>query len=656
MKKDIHMRKKLSGLLILTFFIFNYTYAYAQTDLTKLNLDELMNIEVYSAAKKPERVFDTAAAIFVITPEDIHRSGATNIPELLRMVPGIRVEKINSHDWDVSIRGFNGSIYANKLLVLIDGRSVYSPLYAGVIWDLQDVVLEDIERIEVIRGPGGALWGANAVNGVINIITKKAKDTQGSLISVGGGTEERAFTTARYGGKSGDWFYRTYVKYFDREEGFSTTGNGVDDWDMTKAGFRAEKEKFTIQGDYYELNAGQLSTLTSFTPPYQQTFKDISRAKGGNLVSTYEDTDWQLKMYWDVTDVQAEPLGERRDQIDLEYTRQLHLTQMQDINWGLGYHLNLENMNNTVTETINRTSTTDQLFSLFVQDEIKAMDEKIKFTVGSKLEHNIYTGLEVEPNVRVLYHLTDKSQVWAAASRSVRTPSRFERNGQVVHFVRDIPLPIFERLIGNQDVTSEKMRAFELGYRNELNKNANFDLALFSDYYDQLIGFDYARIFFTVQNGDLFGTYPTGNVMRGEVHGLELTGDVRLKEWWKLKAYYSFTKMSLKMEPNFKVFGGIGLAKSLEELTPVNTSYLRSSFDLPHGFELDATFRYTSTFDFGSIPSVAELDINVSRNIKGWEVALVGQNLIESHHKESIIGDTLTQIGRSFYLKLTKRF
>lgn len=643
-------------LTISLFFIFlsiNRVFAEnTEMDLTNLSLEDLMNVEVYSAAKKEESIFDTAAAISVITSEDIRRSGATNIPDVLRMVPGIRVLKINSHSWDISIRGFNGSTFANKLLVLIDGRSVYTPLYGGVNWILQDVVLEDVERIEVIRGPGGTLWGANAVNGVINIITKKAKDTQGTLISTGGGTEERGFATARYGGTSGDWFYRSYAKYFNRDEGFQSNGTDVDNWDMAKAGFRAEKDKLTLEGEFYELNSGQRATLTNYSPPYTETFKETGVGRGGHLLSTYAEEDWFFKMYWDVTVADTQAIGERRDQIELEYTRQLHLNDIQDIMWGLGYRLQLEDMNNTVTATINEGETTDQLFSLFIQDEIKA-SEKLKFIVGSKFERNTDTGIEIQPNVRALYHLTDTSQIWAAASRAVRTPSRLDTDGQITAFLGVVPPPAFRQTLGSENLKAETMRAFEMGYRNQPNKKMMFDIAAFSDFYDDLIGQDYGRFVNTNNGSQIIQTIPTANAIEGEVHGIELSTDIQLKEWWKVKAYYSFIKMRLTMAPDFR---DVGLPALLNQATPVHSSYVRSSFNLPHGFELDTTFHYTSRYYVGLIHSVAELDVNLGKTIKGWQVAFVGQNLIERHHKESILSATATQVERSWYLKVTREF
>ncbi len=561
--------------------------AFAQSDLTQMSMEQLMNIQVTSAAKKPEPIWDTAAAITVITQEDIRRSGATNIPDLLRMVPGIRVQQTTANSWDISIRGFNGSIYANKLLVLIDGRSVYAPLHGGVFWTIQDVVLEDIERIEIIRGPGGTLWGANAVNGVINIITKKAKDTQGTLVTAGGGSDERGFSTVRYGGHTHDWDYRIYSKYDTYGKGFSTTGSNTDNWDIAQAGFRADKDKLTLQGDYFNGDVDTTSTMTSLTAPFSQTVNDTDKTQGWNLLGNYTDDDWYFKTYWDVTQLDLNILNETRNQIDMEYNRLVTLSAQQNINWGLTYHLNLERESNTETLAIEKPSQTDQLFSTYLQDEYTTLDEKWKFTLGSKFEHNIYTGFEFQPNVRALYHINDTNEVWAAASRAVRTPSRLESSGVITAYVNGLG---FVKLLGNDDLESEKLRALELGYRNQLTEKITSDLALFSDYYDDLSIINYGAATFTTLDGQLLETIPYSNAAHGEVHGAEISTDVKINDWWKLTAYYSFIKMDLKMNSGFT---DDGVTTALNEATPMNSSYLRSSFNLPHGVEFDATFRYT---------------------------------------------------------------
>ncbi len=644
---------KNSGFVIIAlacFFSFQCPKAWAQSykdDLTAVRLEDLMNMQVYSASKKPESILDTAAAMTVITSEDIRRSGATSIPEVLRMVPDVYVQKTDSNSWDVSARGFTGSIYANKLLVMIDGRSVYSPLYGGVFWDVQNVVMEDIERIEVIRGPGGTLWGANAVNGVINIITKKAKNTPGTLISTGGGTEEKFFGNVRYGGheEKTDWYYRGYGKYFSRDDGYRVDGQDYDDWDMAQGGFRAEKDKLTVQGDIYHGNIGQRVTLVDFALPSITPLNEHADAKGWNLLSRYEDEDWSLQGYWDRTERNSALYRETRDRMDVEYKRILSVTARQEIVWGMGSRLDLEDMGQT-NEVVIRNPGTDYQMNFFIQDEIKAMEDKLKFILGSKLEYNIYTHFEVQPNVRALYHITEKNQIWASASRAVRTPTRIQEDSQIT----GISGGSYYRIVGNHDLSSEALASYELGYRTQPNKNMFFDLTAYANHYDDLITFTTGNP--VSLNGISVPTYPTVNGMQGQVHGVSISGDIAVKSWWKIKTYYSLAKMTLHTEPDIV---NLHIDNQLESALPTQTAYLRSSFTLPRGFELDTTVRYTDSYNNNAVPSATELDIVVGKTIMDWRVSVVGQNLIHDHHKESSTA-LATEVERAGYVKLTREF
>lgn len=646
----MNLPKPIVSVLLLSFFSLAAQPGFAQAqDLTELSLEELMDVEVYSAAKKKQRFFEVPAAVYVITPEDIRRSGAASIPELLRMVPGVIVQKVNSNTWDISARGFNGSIFSNKLLVLIDGRAVYTPLFAGVFWDVQDVVLEDIERIEVIRGPGGAVWGANAVNGVVNIITKSAQDTQGTLVVAGGGNEERGFGTLRHGDRVGDWYYRSYAKYVNRDDGFSSDGGSFDEWDVARGGFRMDNGELTFQGDFYQGNIGQQVTGVAFSDPFRRTITDPEDVHGWNLLARYAQADWFLQLYWDVTSRNLHTFAERRDKIDVEYTRQLHLNERHEIIWGLGYRINMETVSNTEAVAISEPSETDQIFSLFIQDEIK-VSEKLKFILGSKFEHNIYTGFEFQPNARLSYQLDEDNLVWAAVSRAVRTPSRLEVDGQLTGAASAPAL--FTRTVGNKDLSSEKLLAYEIGYRHQPNHNLFFDLVLFAHHYDDLITFDVGDII--TDRGFPVRTFPSVNGQEGEVHGVELAGDIRLRKWWKIKAAYAVMKLELHTDSD--VSNSLGLEKGLEDVLPMHDAYLRSSFDLPRGFELDTTLRYMSSYTYGGkIPSIVEMDIRLARIINGWRVTLVGQNLIEEHHKEAGTS-AATQVERGGYLKVTREF
>jgi iron complex outermembrane receptor protein len=656
------MNKKiiLIPVCVFIYVFFLSSAVFAQTppsDLTQVSMQDLMNVQVYSASKKPERFFNTAAAISVITPEDIRRSGATSIPELLRMVPGINVQQVSSHSWDISARGFNGSIFSNKLLVLIDGRAVYTPLYGGVFWDVQDVVLEDIERIEVIRGPGGTLWGANAVDGVINIITKKAKDTQGGLLSAGGGNQDRAFSTLRYGARTGqkdddtDWFYRAYAKYINDADNFRSNGTANDEWQMARTGFRAEKEKMTFQGDFYQGFLGQRVSETSFNAPFTQVVDRDATVQGGNLMAKYEDDDWSLQSYWDETNRNLQIFEETRNAFDLDFTKHFQATEKQEITWGGGYLLNLEDDRDTTSISIKSPTQTDQVLNTFLQDEINLTD-KLKLTVGSKLEHNIYTHFEVEPNVRLAYNLTDKSFVWAAASRSVRTPSRIEENGEITGATVTGGVPVYSMLEGNDNLSAETMRSYEVGYRAQPMENVLVDLSLYVDHYDNLITYTTGNVI--MENGYAVALFPAANGMQADVEGFELSSDIKFEEWWKLKTWYTFAKSGISTYPDIT---DIGVRDFLENSFPRQSAYMRSSFDLPYAFEFDLTLRYTDSFDHGSVPSNTGVDVNLAKTINQWQISLVGQNLLRSHHFESEgTGIGLTQVERSYYVKATYKF
>jgi len=406
-------------------------------DLTELSLEELMNIEITSVSKKAEKFSQAPAAIYVITSEDIKRSGATSLPELLRMVPGVEVARINSNAWAISVRGFNGR-FANKLLVLIDGRSVYTPTFSGVFWDEQDLLLEDIERIEVIRGPGGTLWGANAVNGVINIITKKAKDTQGFFSTVTYGNIEKPTVGMRFGSKLGkDLYYRVYGKYFKRDSFEDIYGNDAgDEWEVGRGGFRADyskgKDSFMVEGNVYKGETGENLNISS------RLYPKTDDLQGGNLLCRWarkfsEKSDISLQMYYDHVErsqeyqmpsvtggLQKETFKMKLQTYDLDFQHRFFLGDKNEIVWGTGVRLIKDKYQNTPHLAILPDSKWMHIYSGFVQDEIHLIPEKFSLILGSKFEHNSFTGFEYQPNLRLLYFPKKEHTIWAAISRAVR--------------------------------------------------------------------------------------------------------------------------------------------------------------------------------------------------------------------------------------------
>ncbi|MRR07522.1 MAG: TonB-dependent receptor, partial [Deltaproteobacteria bacterium] len=393
-------------------------------NLSELGLEDLMNIQVTSVSKKEQKLSDAAAAVFVVTREDIRRSGATSIPEVLRMVPGIQVARLDANKWAVSARGFNDR-FADKLLVLMDGRTVFTPLFSGVYWDVQDTMLEDIDRIEVVRGPGAALWGANAFNGVINIITKHSQETQGGLLSAGGGTEERGFGGARFGGRVGDdTYYRLYAKYFSRDAGVDASGDrGEDDWSVLRGGFRVDSDlsandSVTVQGDIYRGKEGETYTIPLLIPPFSRTFDWDTDIAGSNILSrwtrTLSDTaDMTLQLYYDRTERDMAIIGEDRDTIDVDFQNRFKCGSRHEIVWGWGYRFSHESITNKVAITFAPNRRSDNLYSFFAQDDISLIEDRLRLVLGSRFEHNEFTGWEIQPNIRLIWTPDYRQTVWA---------------------------------------------------------------------------------------------------------------------------------------------------------------------------------------------------------------------------------------------------
>jgi len=639
-------------------------------DLTELSLEELMEIEVTSVAKKGQKVSEAAAAIYVITQEDIRRSGATSIPEVLRMVPGLQVARINAHTWAISSRGFNNE-FANKLLVLIDDRSVYTPLFSGVYWDVQDVLLEDVERIEVIRGPGAALWGANAVNGVINIITKSAKDTQDGLVSAGGGSEERGFGGVRYSGKLGqEAYYRIYTKYFNRDDSADPSGHSTsDDWDVLRGGFRVdwdvtEQDSLTLHGDIYRGEAGGMVTLTSLSPPFAQPTVDINDIAGGNLVGRWrhmfsETSDLAFQWYYDRTERDSLILKEVRDTLDFDFQHHFSLGRRQDFVWGLGYRFTTDKLTNSFTVSFDPTSRGLHLMSAFAQDELTIVKNLLRLTLGSKFEVNSFTKLEVQPNVRLLWTPHERHTLWAAVSRAVRTPSRSERDVRIniAAFPDPSGLTNLVSGFGSPDFESENLLAYEFGYRVQPVRHLSLDLAAFYNVYEDLRTADPGAPFLedTPSPPHLVVPLQASNGMDGEAYGVEIAASWNVTNHWRLNVGYTLLKMHLH--------GGVSLGdsslQSAEGDSPQNQFHLRSYLDLSHKLNWDVALYYVDSLPSLDVPSYVQVDTRLAWHpTEALEVSLELQNLLDDRHQEfgSSFLVSPTEIERGVYGKITWRF
>jgi iron complex outermembrane receptor protein len=628
-----------------------------------MNLQELMDQAVTSVSKSPEPYGEAPAAIEVITNEEIRRSGASSLPEALRLADNLQVAQDNAHDWNISARGFNTNL-SNKLLVLIDGRTVYSPLFSGVFWDVQNVMLEDLDRIEVISGPGGTLWGANAVNGVINVISKSAQDTQGWYMEGGGGSSLRDFGAIRYGGTlAPNVYYRVYGSYFDRDaEVYTGGGSAHDAWSQGLGGFRidtagASDDKFTLQGEYYNGTAGD----PSVTGIEVQSGDHVL----GRWTHTFSpDSSMNLQMYYDRTNYSQpttpfvagattfEPGGifsDSLDTYDLDFQHYFNVGDRNKITWGGGYRFTHDQNDNAPTLILSPSPLNQNLINTFVQDEIKLRDD-LFFTLGTKVEHNDYTGFEFEPSGRLQWNITPKQMVWAAVSRAVRTPSRIDHD---LYEPTGLPAPLPASVLdGTTAFTSETLIAYELGYRAQLGDQISGSLSTFYN--------EYTKIRSTTPTpGTVLPIYLQNN-LEGTTYGLELSADYQMLDWWRWHAGYDFLKEDIHVAPGETDFTNA----NNETADPQNQVFLRSSMDLPQNLELDLGGRFIDSLAINNGPTVAsvpgyfELDARLAWHpTKNMEISVVGQNLLHDQHAEyGFPTATQVQIQRSVYGKITWNF
>jgi len=601
-----------------------------------------MNIEVTSVSGRPEKLSETASGIQVITAEDIRRSGATSLPEALRLASNLEVAQIDARQWAISARGFN-STTSNKLLVLIDGRTVYTPLYAGVFWDVQDTVLEDIDRIEVISGPGATLWGSNAVNGVINITTKHPQETQGALLEAGGGHELQDFGAVRYGGKLGESIqYRVYVKRFDRDSTVLPNGTAISNaWHLTQTGFRAEEalsvtDSLNVQGDLYD---GRVA---------QPIAADID-VSGGNLLGRWSrvlgaSSDAHLQVYFDRTHRRVPgSYAENLNAYDIDFQHRFPVGGRHNFVWGLDYRLIQDSIENPVAFAFLPPDVSRQWYSGFVQDELALIKERLLLTLGTKIEHNDYTGVELQPSARLAWRVSDGKLLWSAISRAARTPSRVDRE-----FYAPSQPPFF-LLQGGSDFQSEELIAYELGYRAQPAASLAIALSTFYNDYNDLR---------SVEQVNPPAAFPIfiGNGLRGDSYGAELTADYHATSFWRLRAGYTELRVHLHHKPgSTDTNPGTGEANDPDHLLS-----LRSSLDV-RNWQLDATYRQVSRIETQNVPGYDELDLRLAwQPSPSLELSVVGQNLLHAHHPEfgvnTGMANTRTEIERGVYGKALWRF
>ncbi|MBT4098208.1 MAG: TonB-dependent receptor [Gemmatimonadetes bacterium] len=665
--------------LVIALLGFSTSQTMAETiNLIGLSLEELMDIPVNLVSRKQERLGQAPAAVAVITGEELRRSGAQTITEALRLVPGMQVARIDANKWAVGSRGFN-SRFANKLLVLVDGRNVYSPFFSGVFWEDHDLVLEDIERIEVTRGPGATLWGANAVDGVINVVTRSAVDTQGLLAQVGGGKEERATASVRYGARAADrLYYRVFAKLADRDEFRTQTGRSSNDaWRQGLGGFRADwdhdRDRVMVQGAFYTGSKDYRGESVARNPPYSLVTLSEIETSGGHVLAHWvrqqlDGSELALQTYIDWTR-RLESLEERRLTFDIDLQHRLQIGSIYELAWGgafrtTGDRITKESFAFRLAPSRRRLN----LYSAFVQGEVDLVPGQLSLTTGTKFEHNGFTGLEIQPSARVRWTPGVRQTLWASVSRAVRTPSRTDADA---HFVVGVVAPTMEflglpapaegtpptflELSGSPDFEAETVRALEAGYRGGLSDRWLIDVSLFRNQYARLADATIGGV--TVAAGsDPYAVLPlqTVNGISGTTWGVEAAVDGNLTSWWRIRAGYT------RLELDFSSDSGAFLDQlRLDATTPTHQLTLHSSMDWRSVWELDGGLRYVDELSGLGVGEYVELDARIGRSLGShYDVALIGRNLLAGHHQEfapTVLSAQSVEIERALFVIMTVR-
>ncbi|NEV62440.1 TonB-dependent receptor plug domain-containing protein [Thiorhodococcus minor] len=628
------------------------------TTLKRLSLEELADLEVSIVSRRPERLADSAAAVYVLTAEDIRRSGYTSIPELLRLVPGFAVARIDTAEWAIGTRGFNGR-FANKLLVMIDGRSVYTPLFSGVFWEAFDTLLEDIERIEVIRGPGASSWGSNAVNGVVNIITKRASETQGGLVSGTWGDRQHG-GAVRYGTSAGErGAMRIWAKYHESlPEPAIGSQDGDDDLTRSRAGFR---------GDWDLTPVDSLSAQGDL----QSTDSDDPTLDGGDVMLQWDHvrpsgaTD-SLRLSYErgrlETGAGSELISEDLDTIDTEYRHRFVPWDRHDLNWGLGYRWYRSRIQGSALNGADPANRVFDLFSTFVQDEITLLDARWYLTLGAKIEHNDFTGWEIQPSVRLRWTPQPSTTLWGAISRAVRTPSRGELDlvGESAELSGESSaygLPVVYRTTGTSAMESETLIAYEAGYRWRPSAHLGLDVALFYNDYDELRTLELSAIALSTTPYPRWVVSATpDNLLKGQTYGADVVVDWRPTASWKLQAWYSILRMQLQPDARSTDVDASALAGRY----PQQQAGLRAGVDLSQRLALDVYARFVDQLPDFDLDAYLALDARLAWRLRPQvTLALVGRNLLDPTHVEygqGTLSGTPHEIAREVMVRLELQY
>ena len=642
-------------------------------DLTSLSLEDLMNVEVTSVSKHRQKVSEAPAAVTVITQDDIQRSGLQSIPELLRLAPGLEVAQIDASQWAVSSRGFN-DLFANKMLVLMDGRTLYTPLFSGVFWDMQDYVLQDLDRIEVVRGPGATLWGSNAVNGVINIESKSARDTQGWLVDGRGGNEQDS-GAVRYGGKIDDrTYFRVFTKYRYFDDFPLDGAEANDGWQSLLGGIRVDRystdrDTLTFEASGYGSRNDQSLIIPNLVPPKLTQIQNSSFSASeayalGRWTHLFSETsDLALQLYYDHLSRrvwQNNPYW--LDVVDLDLQHRFALGQRQEVTWGAGFRFTADGTRSSmlapgVVSFVKPHHRDDYFLSGYMQDDVTVAPDRLHLIVGTKLEQTSYSDFDIEPSGKLLWTPNVQNSVWGSIARAVRTPSRWEQDATLSAFAvpTGTSLPGLVQTTPDAGFESEELVAYELGYRARPTQRLSVDVNGFFNHYDNLQGA--AEGAPTVQPGPppyLLVPLNINNSLYGHSVGAELAANWNVTDRWRLSGSYSWLQLDIhhsRPDP-------LGQAAFDNNGSPHNQFQIHSYLDVLKNVQLNAGAYYVERL--AGVPSYVRVDLNVVwRPVDGLEVSVGVQNLLDNRHPEFVdyrVINVPTEVPRTFYGELTWRY
>lgn len=642
-------------ILLLCLFL-GQSFGEEEDDFLEADFLDLMNVELVSASRRPVKASETAAAVYIISSEEIEKAGYASVAEALKTAPGVFSQKVNAYHSAVSIRGY-ADVFADKLLVMVDGRSVYNPIFSGVFWDLAYVNMQDIDRIEVVRGPGGSLWGANAVNGVVNIITKKAGLKDGGTFRLGFGTELNLETALSYQERvSDDFSYRVYGLFQDRDEQDLSNGEGAGDaWSSQRLGFRLDWEpdldsSLSLTGDFAYLREDERQTLPTFAPPYRETVANLSKVQSGYLSGLWtrridENNRFDLRGSFSDEQRKTTIYNENHRLYELEFQHE-YLMDEQVLLWGLFYRYSQTEISNSERLSFNPGRRDEQLFSFFVQDEISLIEDELSLTLGTKLEHNGFTGFEFQPTARLAWAATEDYTLWGAVSRAVQTPAQAFTDINLLNSVFSGPAPPAgtpSYVIGNSDLEAEVLYSYELGLRGRLTDELSADLAFFYNDYHTQKSYD-------LQGADLHFE----NFLYSQAYGAELALDYRVSSEWQLKSSYSYITIDGKIKD-----GSVDLysLEQVEGSVPAHMVKVQSFWQFAKDWNLWKSFYYMDNSNASSNEAFFDCDVTLNwQASSNLSFSLQGRHLFESSEQNfssRFNGIDSSQVERSvaFFLR-----